>query len=115
MTVEQHVAKLNALLQPHRKELDAMSQALQEVAAEEAQLKVGKIKELIRKAQEIKQAADALDKQYKSQRKKFEKELGKVMSSLERFARNEPEPEEGEEEKTVESSPISVNPGTHDR
>lgn len=81
-----NVSRLDMLFEPHEKKLDILSEALDEISKERADKRKEAAKELIRKALDLKEQKDKNKKEFEGKDKKWEKELGKVMSRLERMA-----------------------------
>lgn len=99
----QNVARLEEMLKPHRQEFDVLKEALKEVSKEESEKKKDAAKELVRKALELQQRMDQAERTFNSEKKKFDKELGKTLNRLRNMASGRPldegESDEKEDEK----------------
>lgn len=96
--------KLEELLRPHREAVDVLKEALKEVNKEEAEKKKDAAKDLIRKAMELQGRMDAAERTFNSEKKKFDKELGKIMNRLRNMASGRPI-DEGEHEDEGKEQP----------
>jgi seryl-tRNA synthetase len=92
-----NTTKLDELLKPHLQEFDVLREALKEVTKEESDKKKDAAKELIRKALDLKGRMEQADRLFNSEKKKFEKELGKTLNRLRNMAAGKPL-DEGEDE-----------------
>ena len=63
-----------------------IQEALKEIQDEEAKAKKAKAKEQLLKAAELRKKMVEAERQFESQRKKFDKELGKVLNQIEAMA-----------------------------
>jgi hypothetical protein len=98
----QNVARLEEMLKPHRQEFDVLKEALREVSKEEAEKKKDAAKELVRKGLDLQQRMDQAERTFNSEKKKFDKELGKTLNRLRNMASGRPlddEEKEGEEKE----------------
>ena len=95
--------KLNDLFKPHEQAVDVLKEALQEVSEERAEKKKESAKELIRKALDLKKQMDTAESQFTSQKKKWDKELGKVMNRINNMAAGRPLDSGEKEEKEGET------------
>lgn len=93
----QNTQRLEELLKPHRQEFDVLKEALKEVSKEESEKKKDAAKELIRKALELQTRMDQAERTFNSEKKKFDKELGKTLNRLKNMASGRPL-DEGENE-----------------
>lgn len=82
--------KLEEMLRPHREASDVLKKALEEVSKEDAEKKISSAKELIRKAQELQGRMEQAERTFKSEKSKFDKELGKILSRLRNMATGKP-------------------------
>jgi len=103
-----NTSKLDELLKPHQEEFNVLQEALKEVAKEDTETRKGKAKEMIRKALDLKRQMDEAERTFNSQKKKFDKELGKTLQRLTNMANNKPldegvEKEGGEKDSSEES------------
>lgn len=103
-----NTSKLDDLLKPHQTEFNVLQEALKEVAKEDSESRKGKAKEMIRKALDLKRQMDEAERQFNSQKKKWDKELGKTLQRLSNMANNKPLDEgvekEGDSQKAEDSS-----------
>lgn len=95
-----NVSRLDELLKPHQTEFNVLTEALKEVSQEDAETRKGKAKEMIRKALELKRQMDEAERQFNSQKKKWDKELGKTLQRLQNMASNKPLDEGVEQDKS---------------
>ena len=72
----------------HHEDFDVLKEALKEVAKEDSESR--KAKEMIRKALELKRQMDDAARQFTSQKKKWDKELGKTLQRLTNIANDKP-------------------------
>jgi hypothetical protein len=86
----QNTQKLEEMLKPHRIEFDVLREALKEVSKEESDKKKDSAKELIRKALDLQSRMDAAERTFNSEKKKFDKELGKTLNRLRNMAAGRP-------------------------
>lgn len=93
-----NTSKLDELLKPHQTEFNVLQEALKEVAKEDSEARKGKAKEMIRKALDLKRQMDEAERKFTSEKKKWDKELGKTLNRLNNMANNRPL-EEGEEKE----------------
>lgn len=103
MTPTQNTSKLEDLLRPHQQEFNVLQEALKEVSEEDMETRKKSAKEMIRKALELKKQMDDAEKQFSSQKKKWDKELGKTLQRLQNMANNRPLEEGVKEEKEEQS------------
>lgn len=103
-TPTQNTSKLDDLLKPHQEEFNVLQEALKEVAKEDSETRKGKAKEMIRKALDLKRQMDEAERTFTSQKKKWDKELGKTLQRLTNMANNKPLDEGIEKDKPEESS-----------
>lgn len=89
--------RLEELLKPHKQEFDVLKEALKEVSKEDAEKKKDAAKELIRKALTLQSQMDTAERTFNSEKKKFDKELGKTLNRLKNMASGRPL-DEGENE-----------------
>jgi hypothetical protein len=101
MSESSNASRLDELLKPHMQECNVLTDALKEVAQEDAKSRLAKAKEMIRKAMDLKQQMDEAERTFVAQKKKWDKELGKAVSRLQNMANNKPI-DEGLEEKKDE-------------
>lgn len=103
----QNTSKLEELLKPHQEEFNVLQEALKEVAKEDTETRKGKAKEMIRKAVELNRQMEEAERTFNSQKKKFDKELGKTLQRLNNMANNKPLEDgvekEGSEKNSEES------------
>jgi hypothetical protein len=85
-----NTARLEEMLKPHREEFDVLKEALKEVSKEDAEKKKDAAKELIRKALELQGRMDTAERTFNSEKKKFDKELGKTLNRLRNMAAGRP-------------------------
>tara|TARA_Y100000034_G_C6721861_1_gene319386 strand:- start:243 stop:560 length:318 start_codon:yes stop_codon:yes gene_type:complete len=85
-----NTGRLDELFKPHEQQVDVLKEALKEVSEEQAEKKKKAAKELIVKALELKKQMDDAEKQFTSQKQKWDKELGKVMNRLQNMASGKP-------------------------
>lgn len=85
-----NVNRLDTLFEPHEKKLDILSEALEEISKERAEKRKEAAKELIRKALDLKEQKDRAKKEFEGKDRKWDKDLGKIMSRLERMAQGKP-------------------------
>jgi hypothetical protein len=95
----QNTARLEELLKPHREEFDVLKEALKEVSKEESEKKKVAAKDLIRKALELQDRMNTAERTFNSEKKKFDKELGKTLNRLKNMASGRPLDDEEEKEK----------------
>lgn len=105
--MDQAIAKLNSFLEPHRKEMDVLTEAMKEVAHEEGEKKKLQVKELWKKAKELETQYHQAKKEFNKNTKKWEKELGKIIANLQRFANNQPPLGEEDEGTDIEPAPTA--------
>ena len=110
MTPTQNTSKLEDLLRPHQQEFNVLQEALVRisplwygVSEEDMETRKKSAKEMIRKALELKKQMDDAEKQFSSQKKKWDKELGKTLQRLQNMANNRPLEEGVKEEKEEQS------------
>lgn len=72
----------------HHEDFDVLREALKEVAKEDPECR--KAEEMIRKALDLKRQMDDAERQFTSQKKKWDKELGKTLQRLNNMAQNKP-------------------------
>jgi hypothetical protein len=85
-----NTGKLDALLKEHEGDFDVLKEALKEVAKEQGEERKKKAKEQIVKALDLKRQMDDAERQFNSQKKKWDKELGKTLARLNNMAQNRP-------------------------
>lgn len=102
----ENTKKLEELLKPHRTEFDVLTEALKEVTKEEADKKKDVAKDLLRKALSLQSQMDTSERTFLSEKKKFDKELGKIINRLRNMAAGRPldDGENNEEEKKDSSA-----------
>lgn len=101
--VTNNTNNLDELFKPHQKEFDVLQEALREVSEEQAQNRKTKAKEMLRKALDLKQQMDEAERQFNTQKQKWDKELGNILKRLTNMANNKPldqEPEESQEQQS---------------
>lgn len=103
--------KLDDLLKPHRGEYDFLKEAFKEVEKEDGEKRKESAKELIRKAKELKGRMDQAERDFNSQKKKFDKELGKTINRLQNMANGRPLDEGTEEEGGSDTKPDTEGSG----
>lgn len=89
--------KLADLINSQKTEFDVLAEALKEVAKEDGEKRKQDAKGLIRQALELKSKMDQAERTFNSEKKKFDKALGKVMNRLKNMANGKPI-NEGEDE-----------------
>ncbi len=94
-----NVGRLDTLFEPHEQKLNILAEALEEISKERAEKRKEAAKELIRKALDLKEQKDKAKKEFLAKDKKWEKELGKVMSRLERMAQGKPLDDDDDDEE----------------
>jgi hypothetical protein len=101
----QNTQRLEEMLKPHRGEFDVLKEALKDVVKEDAEKKKDAAKELIRKALDLQSRMDSAERTFSSEKKKFDKELGKTLNRLRNMASGRPldEGENDNEEEKKES------------
>jgi uncharacterized membrane protein (UPF0182 family) len=82
--------RLDDLFKPHAQKVDILKEALREVSEEQAEKKKAAAKELVVKALDLKKQMDDAEKQFNAQKKKWDKELGKVINRLQNMAQGKP-------------------------
>lgn len=95
--------KLEALFSPHRVDIDVLKEAFAEVAKEDSEKRKIEAKDLIRKARELQNRMNVAERQFNSDKKKFDKELGKIINKLTNMAAGRQVDDE-EEEKEKEGN-----------
>ena len=91
MAVETNNTKrLEDMLKPYKGEFDFLKEAFKEVEKEDGEQRKGAAKDLIRKAKELKGRMDAAEREFTANKKKFDKELGKVLNRLQNMANGRP-------------------------
>ena len=90
---------LEELFAPHKKEMDILSEALKEVNQEDVEKKKGAAKELIRKCLDLQSRMDQAERTFNSEKKKWDKELGKTINRLKNMVAGRPQNEGVEDEK----------------
>jgi seryl-tRNA synthetase len=85
-----NTGRLDALLKEHQGDFDVLQEALKEVAKEQGEERKKKAKEQIVKALDLKRQMDDAERQFNSQKKKWDKELGKTLARLNNMAQNRP-------------------------
>lgn len=95
----QNTARLEEMLKPHRQEFDVLKEALKEVSKEESDKKKDAAKELIRKALELQSRMDTAERTFSSEKKKFDKDLGKTLNRLRNMAAGRPLDEGDKDDK----------------
>lgn len=93
----------------HHEDFDVLKEALKEVAKDDPETRKGKAKEMIRKALELKRQMDEAERQFTSQKKKWDKELGKTLQRLANMTQNKPldegiQKDDGKEEESSEET-----------
>ena len=91
--------KLEQLLRPHREAVNVLQEALREVSKEDADKRKDSAKDLVRKALSLQNEMNAAERQFNGAKKKFDKELGKVIQRLTNMANNRPLDEGVKDEK----------------
>ena len=86
MSVTNNTTRLDELIKPHRREFDVLREALNKVSKEEAEKKKESAKVLIRKALELQSRMEQAERTFNSEKKKFDKELGKTLNRLNNMA-----------------------------
>lgn len=102
MTVStQNTAKLDEILKngltPDIK--DVMGQAIKEVTDEENLQKVERCKELVKKARALQNEMNAAERQFLGQKKKFDKQLGKLMKQITGMMSGKPVSEDDDDDE----------------
>lgn len=94
--------RLDEMLKPYEGEVDFLKEAFKEVEKEDGEKRKEAAKDMIRKAKELKSRMDASERTFLSEKKKFDKELGKLLNRLQNMASGRPltEGEEEDKEKT---------------
>ena len=102
MTVKtDNTDKLSDMLKSGNAEVDVLAEAMKEVAEEEAAKKKEAAKELLRKAKSLEAQMNQSEKNFLAEKKRFDKELGKVLNRLKNMAAGRPI-DEGEEAEKAE-------------
>ena len=101
--------RLEELLKPHRTEFNILKEALGEVAKEENEKKKDAAKGLLRQALDLQKQMDDAERQFSGSKKKFDKELGKVINKLAAMAQGKSAEEADREAKEKEEE--SANNG----
>jgi len=100
--------RLDKLLSPHKQSIDVLKEALEEVSKEQAEGRKKRAKELIVKCLELQDQMNAAERRFTGEKKKCDKQLGKLLNQLNNMANGKPldqgnEEEDDEEEATDES------------
>ena len=90
--------RLDEMFKPVEKKVDILKEALEEVSKERAEERKKAAKDLIRKALDLKKQMDDAENQFLGQKRKWDKELGKVMNRLNNMASGRPLDEGSEED-----------------
>ena len=93
--------KLDELLGPHTKKIDALGDALKEIGEEQAEERKEAAKKLVREALTVQKELKAKEREFKSVTAKANKALGKIINRINAMAKGEP-PAEDEDEDTTE-------------
>ena len=100
--------KLNELFKPHEQQVDILKEALKEVSEERAEERKKAAKDLVRKALDLQKQMDDAERQFLGQKKKWDKELGKLINRLNNMAGGRPlthgEEDDAEEEEGGENN-----------
>ena len=90
---------LEELFAPHKQDMDVLKEALKEVTEEDNEKKKGSAKELIRKCMDLQSRMDQAERTFNSEKKKWDKELGKTIKRLKNMVGGRPVNEGVEDEK----------------
>ena len=99
-----NIQALEEMLKPHRGEMDVLKEALKEVTKEEGEKKKVAAKDLIRKGLDLQSRMNTAERTFNSEKKKFDKELGKVINRLKNMAQGRALDEGEDEEENKEGS-----------
>lgn len=95
--------RLDEMLKPYKGEFDVLKEAFKEVEKEDAEKRKESAKGLIRAAKKCQEDMNVAERNFLSQKKKADKELGKLVNRLGNMAEGRPldhgEEEEREEKK----------------
>lgn len=102
MSVETaNTKKLDELLSNQGEAVDILQEALKEVSAERAEKRKESAKALIREALDLQEQMSAAERRFLSEKKKWDKKLGKLIGRLTAMARGQqlPDGEDDDEEE----------------
>lgn len=97
MATKTSTERLGELLGTYKIESDVLTSAIKEIKDEQAEARKEQAKELVRKALELQGRMNAAEKQFKQEKARFDKELGKTLNRLNNFAAGKDDVDEDEE------------------
>ena len=102
MVETSNTKKLDDLLAAQGSAVNVLQEALKEVNEERAEKRKDSAKALIREALDLQEQMNAAERRFTSEKKKWDKKLGKLINRLNAMAKGQPLPQEGENDDEEE-------------
>ncbi len=89
---------------PFRLGSEAFAEVLKELTKERADVAKGKAKELLSKALSLRESAAKAEREFLAAKKKFDKELGKLVAGIQSIVDGKPVPNDGDQTESEAGS-----------